>query len=188
MKTRGRLYVISAPSGCGKTTICKKVLKKVKNLIPSVSATTRSCRPGEQNKKDYLYISKWAFKNKIRKKSFLEWERNFDHYYGTPKHFALKAIKSGKDVLLSIDVKGAMHVRKNYPESILIFIKPPSIKELMRRLKSRKTDTKEEIKKRLKVAKKELAYAKKYNYTVLNRDLKKAVRDVVSIIKEKKGK
>ena len=98
MKRRGRIFVVSAPSGCGKTTICKRVLRKVKNLAPSVSVTTRRPRAGEKNKKDYYYTSQEAFKNRIKKGSLLEWEKNFGHLYGTPKDFVLKKIKEGKNL------------------------------------------------------------------------------------------
>ena len=189
MAKSGQIFVISAPSGCGKTTISKRVLRRAGNLTPSVSMTTRKPRRNEKNTKDYFYVSKKRFKEKIKKGAFLEWENNFGHFYGTPKSFALKNIKNGRDLLLSIDVKGAMQVRKRFPESTLIFIKPPSVKELLRRLKGRRTDASGEIEKRIKIAKKELGYAPQYDYVVLNKDLGKAVKKVVEIIaKERKGK
>jgi len=185
-KKTGRIFVVSAPSGCGKTTICGNVFKRVKNLIPSVSATTRPPRPDEKHKKDYYYMSRETFNKECKSGGFLEWEKNFGHFYGTPKRFALEKIKEGKDLLLSIDVKGAMHVKKKLPESILIFIKPPSFGALSERLNKRKTDGKAEIKKRLKIAKKELAYIPRYDHVVVNKRLKDAVSEVVSIIKQER--
>ena len=184
---KGRIFVISAPSGSGKTTIAKKVLRKVKGLTESVSFTTRLSRRGEKDKKDYFYLSKSALEKEIKKGNLLEWEENFGYLYGTPKRFVLERVKRGKDVLLSIDVKGAMQVKKQFPASILIFIKPPSLAELSKRLTLRKRDVEDEIAKRLKLAKKELAYTKRYNYVVINKKLDEAVKRVVLIIKKERG-
>ncbi|UCD55208.1 MAG: guanylate kinase [Candidatus Omnitrophota bacterium] len=186
---KGQIFVISAPSGCGKTTICKRISKKIKFLVPSISVTTRRPRPGERRGKDYYYISRRFFEKEIKKGNLLEWEENFGYLYGTPKRFIREKLKRGKNLLLSIDVKGAMNVKKIFPESTLIFIKPPSMAELARRLKSRNTDADAEIGDRLKIAKKELKFAKRYNYVVVNKKLEDAVNEVVSIIKKKmKGK
>ena len=181
---KGRIFVVSAPSGCGKTTVCKRVLRRVKKLTSSVSMTTRKRRRGEKNKKDYYYVSHEAFRKEIKKRNFLEWKKNFKNFYGTPKHFVLNNIKKGKSVLLSIDVKGAMQVKKKLPQSVFIFLKPPSMKELSRRLRLRNTDGHTEITNRLKIAKKEMKYIPKYNYVVVNKNLKEAVNKIVSIIKK----
>jgi len=186
MRKKGLIFVVSAPSGGGKTTICRKVLKKVKGLTPSVSATTRRARPGEKHKKDYHYLPENAFKKAIKDRKFLEWEKNFGYLYGTPKKNILDKIKKGEDVILSIDVKGAMNIKKKFPESILIFIKPPSFKELLRRLKSRNTDDDTEIKKRIKIAKRELRFSPKYDYVVVNKKLESAIARVASIIKKER--
>lgn len=186
MKKLGRVFVLSAPSGSGKTTIWEKASKKIKGISSSVSMTTRRPRKNEKNKKDYYYVSRDHFKKEIKKGNLLEWEENFGHFYGTPKKFVLEKIKRGKDILLSIDVKGAMQVRKKFPKSVLIFVKPPSMKELSKRLKGRATDCGDEIKTRLKIAKKELKYAPKYNYVVINDKLGKATKEVVSIIKKER--
>lgn len=185
---KGQIFVISAPSGCGKTTVSKAVVKKVKNLFFSVSATTRRPRPGEKNRKDYFYMSEGAFKEGIRKNRFLEWEKKFEYFYGTPRKFALKIIKEGKDLLLSIGVKGAMNVKKNFPESINIFLKPPSIKELTSRLKTRNTDDEAEITKRIEGARSELSYARKYDYVIVNSDLDKTIKRVIAIIHKERKK
>ena len=184
MKKKGRIFVVSAPSGSGKTTICTRVLARIKSLASAVSATTRPPRRGEKNRKDYHYISPGSFRKKIKAKGFLEWEKNFDYYYGTPKRFVLGKLKKQKDVLLSIDVKGAMHIKKKFPESVLIFIKPPSMNELSRRLKTRNTDPNTEITKRLKIAKRELAFMSRYDHVVVNDNLRKAVNKVIDIIKK----
>lgn len=184
---KGRFFIISAPSGCGKSTICEEVLRSVKGLKSSISATTRKPRPGEKNKKNYYYISREAFEKEIKKGSFLEWEENFGHFYGTPKCYALKEIKKGKNLLLNIDVKGAVCLKKKFPGAVLIFIKPPSLKELSRRLNNRNSDKGIEIATRLKVAKKELMYTLKYDYVVVNENLETAVAEVVAIIKKKGG-
>jgi len=184
---KGRIFVVSAPSGSGKTTICQGVLKRVKGLASSVSVTTRKPRRGEKNRKDYRYLSRGAFKKEIKKRGFLEWEENFGHLYGTPKRFVIDKIKAGKDVLLSIDVKGAMNVKKKFRGCTLIFIKPPSMRELSRRLESRNTDGKAEISKRLAIAKNEIGYSARYDHVVVNRDLDKAIEKVVGIIREKRS-
>ena len=181
---KGRIFVLSAPSGCGKTTVCESVLKKIKNLESSVSMTTRFPRRGEKSKKDYHYVSKDFFKKQIKKGNLLEWENNFGKLYGTPKRFVLNKIKKGKNVLLSIDVKGAVKVKKAFPETVLIFLKPPSLKELSRRLKGRNTDESESIKRRLKIAKKEIKFTPKYNFVVVNKKFEKAVKEIISIIKK----
>jgi len=180
--SNGHIFVISAPSGSGKTTLCKEVLKKIKSLTPSVSLTTRKPRKDEKNAKDYHYVSKDAFKEEVEKGNLLEWEENFGYFYGTPKKFVLENLKKGKSLLLSIDVKGAMVVKEKFPESTLIFIKPPSMKELSKRLKTRNTDNKKDIEKRLDIAKNELKYEKKYDYVVINDKLENAVSEIISII------
>lgn len=184
---KGRIFVVSAPSGSGKTTICKRVLRRIRNVVPSISVTTRAPRPVEKDGKDYHYVSPESFKKKIEKGKLLEWEKNFGHFYGTPKQFVLEKIKEGKNILLSIDVKGAMKVKKKFPESVLIFLKPPSFAELSHRLKSRNTDEKTEIVDRLKVAKRELEFVPRYDYVVINKRIEKAVTEVVSIIKKEAG-
>ena len=186
MKRKGRVFVISAPSGSGKTTIASRAVRKLKNISPSISFTTRRPRQGESDKKDYYYVSKLEFKKAIKKKKLLEWASNYGYYYGTPKRPVFDKTKKGKDVLLSIDVKGAMQVKRKMPQSILVFIKPPSVDELKRRLDGRNSDTKSEIKKRLKIAKKELSYIPKYDHVITNDKLENAVKKLVSLIKKER--
>ena len=186
MAKKGLLFIVSAPSGTGKTTLCKNLLRRVRNLYLPVSVTTTSPRIGEKADRDYRYVNEDFFKAEIKKGNLLEWVKNFGYYYGTPKKDILRAINRGKDVLLRIDVKGAMQIKRRFPESILIFLKPPSMKELIRRLKKRNTDKSEEIDKRLKLAEKELGYISEYKYVVVNDDLNRAVKEFAAIIKNER--
>ncbi|MDO8536279.1 MAG: guanylate kinase [Candidatus Omnitrophota bacterium] len=180
---KGKIFIVSAPSGCGKTTLCKKLLKDKLKLHQSVSITTRPPRRGERNGTDYFFMSAEEFIRMIDGKELLEYEENFGFLYGTPKKAVEELLKKGKNVLLSIDVKGAMNVRKNYPHSsVLIFVMPPSMDELKKRLESRQADTAKAILNRLKVAKQEVAYKDKYDYIVVNDRLNTAYKKLKDII------
>ena len=168
MKKKGRLFIISAPSGSGKTTLCELLKKRVPGLAKSVSLTTRPPRQGERNGKDYIFISAKEFEKLKRRGKFLEWAKNFGHSYATPKDKVLKLLSSGKDVILAIDVKGATKIKRLYPDGVFIFIVPPSLDELKKRLKHRGTDGAKEIKKRIEIAQKEMSYLPMYNYAVVN--------------------
>ncbi|OGW94319.1 MAG: guanylate kinase [Omnitrophica bacterium RIFCSPLOWO2_12_FULL_45_13] len=182
-KHKGKVFVISAPSGCGKTTLCKKLLDDNLKLARSISVTTRSARKGEKKGVDYRFVSPAEFIAMIDKKEFLEYEENFGYLYGTPKKFVEDLLNSGKNVLLSIDVKGAMNVRKLYPkESVLIFILPPSIEALKKRLEERSSDAAHSILNRLKISRKEIAYKNRYDYTVVNDRLDTAYKKLKNII------
>lgn len=175
--------MISAPSGCGKTTLCKKLLGDKLSLSHSVSVTTRLPRRGERSGKDYFFVNPEKFIGMIDRGELLEYEENFGALYGTPKKFVDEILKKGKNVLLSIDVKGAMNVRQLYPDdSTLIFIMPPSIDALKKRLEERKADTALSIANRLKLAKKEIAYKDKYDYIVVNDRLETAYKKLKDII------
>ena len=177
IKAKGKLFVISAPSGCGKTTLCKKLLADKPEMMRSVSMTTRPPRPGEKDGVDYHFMSRKDFKGLIERGEFLEYEENFGHFYGTPKRFIRDNLKKGKSILLNIDVKGAMKVRRAYPkDSILLFILPPSIKALKKRLHARMTDSIQTISTRFNLAKKELAYKDRYDYRIVNDRLDNAYR------------
>ena len=187
MLSKGKIFVISAPSGSGKTTLCKRLLKECKNLVVSKSFTTRPLRKGEKNKRDYIFVSKKEFEAARKNGEFLEWAKVFDNYYGTPEEFVEKKIAIGKSVLLIIDVQGAFQVKKKRPGATLIFIFPPSLGELKKRLIARKTDNTAEIKSRLKIARREMALAKRYDYQVINDDLDRAVdrlKKIVSSVKK----
>jgi len=183
-KKKAKLWVISGPSGSGKTTICDFLLKEPGiNLTCSVSSTTRKPRKGEKNKKDYNFISNQDFLKKIKKGEFIEYEQVFGNYYGTSKKFINSLLEKGRDVLLSIDVKGAMQIRKKFPKnSVFIFVLPKNEKDLYDRIKKRAKDKKEDIKIRLKRVKQEISYAQKYDYILINDKLDKAFNELKSII------
>ena len=181
-KGRGRVFVVSAPSGSGKTTLCDRLVKKDRSLIQSVSMTTRRPRRGERNKRDYFFVTEKKFKDTIRKNGFLEWARNFGCFYGTPRKFVIDKLKKDRDVILSIDVQGAMQVKKICLPAVFIFIAPPSFNELKKRLKKRNTEHHTSITKRLLVAKRELKYIPKYDYVVVNDSIKKALAKLKAII------
>ena len=179
----GKIFVVSAPSGCGKTTLCKKLLKDKLKLCQSISITTRPPRRGERNGADYFFISAEEFIRIIDAGELLEYEENFGFLYGTPKKAVEDLLQKGRNVLLSIDVKGAMNVRKSYPQnSVLIFVMPPSMEELKKRLESRGADTAKAILNRLKVAKQEVACKDNYDYVVINDRLDTAYKKLREII------
>ncbi len=187
-RERGLLIVISAPSGTGKTTLTRMLLKEFPNIEFSISFTTRKPRPGEVNGKDYWFISREEFLKRIEEGDFLEWAEVYGNLYGTSKSQVLKALNEGKDVLLDIDTQGALQVKENFPEAVLIFILPPSLEELERRLRNRGTDPEEVIEKRLKVAREEIKRAKFYDYIVVNDVLEVAYNKLKSIISAEKCK
>jgi len=151
-------------------------------LVKSISATTRKKRPGEKEGQDYLFISIEKFEERIKKNYFLEWERVFENYYGTPKTQAMNLLKKGINVLLCIDVKGAKTVAKEFPQALKIFIKAPSLKVLENRLKARASETTESLGLRLKIARKELKEAKYYDHVIINADLNKALSELQQIV------
>lgn len=182
MSKRQNLFIVSAPSGCGKTTVVNKVLQSLRGVTRSVSATTRPPRGREKIRRDYYFVSETSFKNKAKKGDFLEWAKNFGYYYGTPKKAVYDKLKKGKDLILTIDVKGALQVRRKMSDCVMIFIAPPSLEELLRRLRKRATDKSKEISKRLRIAKKEISFSRKYDYIIINDKLGDAVRKLKSII------
>lgn len=188
MKRKGKIFIISSPSGGGKTTVCNILKKQHLDIKFSVSATTRNPRAGEKNDKDYIFLTKPEFIARLRKRGFLEWANNYGNLYGTPRDFVKKNIVRGKDVVLSIDVKGAMQVKKVVRDAVLIFILPPSMGVLKKRLKSRNTEGARTFNKRMKVARKELTYLKKYNYVIVNDSLAKAVEALKAIIVAERNK
>lgn len=184
---RGRrkplLVVISAPSGGGKTTICKKLIERHPDEMKiSVSATTRRPRPGEVNGVDYFFISEPEFFERVRRGEFLEYERVHGNYYGTLRSTVEKLLAEGYTVLFDVDVNGALAIKKRFPEAVLIFIKPPSIEALKERLRARQTDDPEEIEKRLRRLPEEYAKSKEFDYIVVNNKLEDTLRQIESII------
>lgn len=186
-KNTGQIIVISAPSGAGKGTIIKKLLENnSKNRWLSVSATSRKPREGEKEGINYYYITEEEFKKRIKEDYFLEYTNYAGNYYGTPKEYIKEKITKGIDVILEIEIEGANNIKKLIPEALFIFIMPPSLKELVRRLKGRGTETNEKIIKRFNAAYKEVNEVTKYNYVVVNDELDTAVDKIESIIKAEK--
>lgn len=183
---KGLLIILSAPSGTGKTTIVERLLARDKFLWRSISATTRSPRLGEKNKHDYIFLTDRAFKKRIKRGSFLEWARVFGRYYGTPRQPLERQLKRGRDVILVIDVKGAKQVMRKC-KTLSIFLKPPSLKELARRLANRNTNSPKERKFRLSLAKREMAQTGFYDSSVVNRDLNHTTRSIAQIIERVRG-
>jgi guanylate kinase len=179
---KGRLLVVSGPSGAGKGSISKRIVEEVDDLIYSISMTTRAPRPDEIDGKNYYFVSHAEFEETIEKNGFLEYAKVYGEYYGTPRAQVIKNLEEGKDVVLEIDIQGAMNIRKAYPKGVLIFILPPSMAELRTRITGRGSETKNDIELRLGEALKEIAYIDKYDYCVVNGDLDEAVSRVKAII------
>lgn len=181
-KNRGILFIVSAPSGTGKTTLCKKLVSSLPNLKFSVSYTTRHSRPGEVNNRDYTFISRNEFMSMVDKKEFIEWAEIHGELYGTSKKRLEELIDSGIDVILDIDTRGAMQLKKKYGEGTYIFVLPPSIDVLRERLEKRMTDSKEEIEKRLKMAAVEIKSYYTYDYVIINYTFEDALKELEAII------
>ena len=184
MNDKGAIIAVSAPSGTGKTTIVRQILKSIPELVFSVSATTRKKRHNEKEGVDYFFISENEFLKKIEKNEFVEWEKFYDYFYGTYRSFIEENISKGKPVILEIDVHGALNLKRIYPEAHLIFILPPSLEVLVERLKNRKTESEEDLKKRIERVKLELSMKDKFDYFVVNNDLDKAVSETKSLIRK----
>lgn len=178
---KGQLFIISGPSGAGKGTICDELLKD-SNIVFSVSMTTRKPREGEIEGVDYYFVNREEFDEALEQNAFLEHAINFENCYGTPKKFVLDSIGQGKDVLLDIDIKGAINVKKNYPNGVFIFILPPSMTELRKRITGRGSESKEAIDMRMAQALKEVSYIDKYDYCVVNDQLSEAISRVKAIM------
>lgn len=187
MKKRGWVFVISGPSGSGKTTLRERLLKdkELKGRVSkSVSLTTRARRPGERDKKDYVFINNSEFKRRLKAKKILEWTRYLGYYYATPADFIKEQLDTGRNIILCLDLKGALKTKQLYPKNTAtIFIVPPSLDTLRERIKGRRDKAKdEEIRQRLNLARKELQAARLYDYSVVNRSLPEAIRQLREII------
>lgn len=179
---KGIAFVISAPSGCGKTTLTERLCRKLRGLRRSVSITSRKPRSGEASGKDYIFVEEAEFEKAIKKGEFLEWVRYSGNYYGTPKKAVAALLREGNDVALNLDVHGARSARKLFKDSVTIFVIPPSIEDLRRRLRNRNTDHHFEIRKRIEIARRELAHLPEYDYAVVNDRIEDAVEKLKAII------
>lgn len=182
MVRKGILFVISGPSGVGKGTIREALLSQVDNLYLSISATTRQARQGEVEGRDYYFVSKEIFLQMVDNMEFLEYAQVYNNMYGTPRTYVRENLEKGRDVLLEIDIQGAMQVKKNMPEAVFMFIQPPSIEELSQRLSGRGKDSEESINKRLAACEAEMAQVIYYDYAIMNDQLSDAVARVKAVI------
>jgi guanylate kinase len=178
----GKLFVISAPSGAGKSTLCQKLLKNIPRMKMSVSYTTRKARAGEKNDVHYSFISEKRFKGMVERGEFAEWAMVHNNLYGTSLKRLKKLNKEGYDIILDIDTHGAAQIKKNYNNAEFIFILPPSMKELEKRLKKRRTDSKEVIQRRVENARAEIARYIEYDYVIVNDKIDKAYRELESLV------
>ena len=188
--SKGILFIVSAPSGTGKTTIVRQILKIFPDIVFSVSATTRKKRENETEGIHYYFLTEDEFKEKIARNEFAEREKFYDYYYGTFRKYIDENLETGKSVLLEIDVKGALKLKDSYPDAVLIYILPPSFEELVNRLKNRQTEDETDFQKRIERAELELRLKDKFDYFINNVEIEQAVSDlkglIENIIKEKK--
>jgi len=182
INVQGKLFIISAPSGAGKTTLCTRLLECCPDIVYSISYTTRRPRPGETDGKDYHFITKETFLEKQAHDYWAEWARVHDHYYGTSAEFLSASMARGQDVLMDIDVQGAVQIKARFPEAITIFIMPPSMDALKQRLAGRGTDDPAVIEKRLQNAIREMAQKDFYQHVIVNDELEIATNDLINVV------
>jgi len=178
---KGLLIVVSGPSGTGKGTVCSELLNQAQDLAYSISATTRQPRAGEVDGKNYYFMDKAEFEKKIAEGGFLEYANVYGNYYGTPLGKIEERLSEGEDILLEIDTQGALNVMKKCPQGLFIFLMPPSLAELERRIRGRGSETEDSLQKRMGSARKEIEDGKKYGYVVVNDTVKKAVQRIMAI-------
>ena len=180
---KGNVYIISAPSGCGKGTVLAAVFAQLKKpYYFSISVTTRAPRPGEQEGVQYFFVSREKFQTMVERDELLEYAEYVGNQYGTPRAPVIENVAAGKNVFLEIEIKGFQQIKKKLPEAISIFIAPPSIEELERRLRGRSTETEEKLRGRLEKAKKEMHEAALFDYIVVNDQVERAAGEIISII------
>ena len=183
---KGTLLVVSGPAGVGKGTIIKEIMEKDDNIRMSISTTTRKPREGDSEGVTYYFKTKDEFSEMIKNDRFLEWAVYSNNFYGTPKEPVMEALEAGNDVILEIEVQGALQIRAHHPEGVFVFVMPPSLEELERRITDRGTESAEEITKRMATAKKELEFLNKYNYIIVNEDVKTAAEDLTAVLRSSK--
>lgn len=181
--SKGFLLIVSGPAGTGKGTVCKEILERNKDILYSISATTRKPRKGEVDGVNYIFTDEDKFKDMVEKGEFLEYAYVHTNYYGTPKKYVIDQVEKGEIVLLEIDVQGALQIKQNYSEAIFVFLLPPSMKELKDRIIKRGTETMEDIERRYENAFKEIELLGKYDYFVVNNQVDQAVEDIEAIIR-----
>ena len=179
---QGLLLVVSGPSGCGKGTVCDLLRQRNRELIYSISATTRRPRPGEQDGVNYFFLTQKQFQNQVKEDGFLEWAEVFGNLYGTPRRWVEDRLARGRDVLLEIDTQGALQVKASYPAGILLFLLPPSMAELKRRIDGRGTENAAERERRFQAARQEIAQIRNYDYLVVNDEVTQAVLKIEAIL------
>ena len=187
MSNRGCILVVSGPSGVGKGTVCKELLRRNPEIVPSVSATTRAPRAGEVEGKNYFFVSNETYDRMVAEGAFLEHFEIYGNRYGTPRAFVENAYREGKTVLLEIDVQGALRVKELMPESTLIFLLPPDEEALYARLKGRQSETEESLARRLSSAKSEIGQRERYDYCIVNDTVERCVQEIEIIIRKVKG-
>ena len=178
---KGKLLVVSGPSGVGKGTIVKTLVARRKDVVESVSCTTRTPRAGEVHGREYYFLTKEEFLRRVQENDFLEYDEHFGNFYGTPKSFVRETLKE-KSVILEIDVVGGLNAKKEFPECLLVMIIPPSVEELKRRLISRNSETEEEIENRLSRLEYELSQKDKYDFVIVNDEIETAIQELEKII------
>lgn len=183
MKHKGILVVVSGFSGAGKGTLMKKMIQTYDNYALSISMTTRSPREGEENGREYFFVSKEEFEEKIKEDGLVEYASYCDNYYGTPREYVESQLAAGKDVILEIEIQGALKIKEKFPTALLLFVMPPTVEELKRRLVGRGTETLEIINKRLSRAGEEAQGIEKYDYIVINDDLEECTKELHSMIR-----
>jgi len=184
MSERGKLLVLSGPSGCGKGTVLRELMRGRDDMVFSVSATTRAPRPGEVDGREYYFVTRERFHEMVEQGELLEHAEFVGNCYGTPKAPVLQQLEMGRHVLLDIEVQGAAQVKKAMPEAVLVFLIPPSLGELERRLRGRGTETEEKIQQRLKTAEYEMTLSGEYDYTVVNDEVARAAAELAEILKK----
>ena len=187
MSAQPILIVVSGPSCSGKGTICQMLRRELPDLVYSISLTTRHPRPNEKNGVDYIFVSREEFQKHIDAGDFLEWAEVYGNYYGTLRSTVEENLQAGKDVLLELDIQGGQQVKRVFPDAVLIFIMPPSLDELSKRIIGRGTDDEKTINLRLSCAPDELLAAKKYDYVVYNDVIERAVQELLTIIRREKS-